>query len=152
MHIKYCIMCRWFPTTTYTVLYLDWEVFSARRKEKRERKYSTYFVVLETFGSVRRSAAPPISVNVESKELLFYFFWAQTKHGWEQQNFNWFRCWLPCKDKMPKIWNKYSIPRKGISGSQSQVPHSCVCERIIYSHDGSVFSAGGNMWTYPATI
>ncbi len=29
-----------------------------------------------------------------------------------------------------------NIPRKGISGPQSQFPHSCVCERIIYSHDG----------------
>jgi hypothetical protein len=40
-----------------------------------------------------------------------------------------------------------NIPRNGISGPQSQFPHSCVCERIIYSHDGSAFSAGGNMWT-----
>ncbi len=55
-----------------------------------------------------------------------------------------------CKDKMPKIWNK--IPRKGISGPHSQFPHSCVCERIIYSHDGSAFSAGGNMWTDPGNI
>jgi hypothetical protein len=26
-----------------------------------------------------------------------------------------------------------NIPRKGISGSQTQFPHSCVCERFIYS-------------------
>ncbi len=32
-----------------------------------------------------------------------------------------------------------NIPRKGISGSQSQFPHSCVCEQIIYFHDGSAF-------------
>jgi hypothetical protein len=32
-----------------------------------------------------------------------------------------------------------NIPRKGISGPQSQFPHSCVCERNIYSHDGSAF-------------
>jgi hypothetical protein len=38
-----------------------------------------------------------------------------------------------------------NISRKGISGPQSQFPHSCVCERIIYSHDGSACSAGGNM-------
>ncbi len=38
------------------------------------------------------------------------------------------------------------ISRKGISGPQSQFPHSCVCERIIYSHDGSACSAVGNMW------
>jgi hypothetical protein len=45
-----------------------------------------------------------------------------------------------------------NIPRKGISGYQSQFPHSCVCERIKYSRDGSAFSAGGNMWTDPGNI
>ncbi len=45
-----------------------------------------------------------------------------------------------------------NIPRKGISGPQSLFPHSLVCERIIYSHDGSAFSAGGNMWTDPLKI
>ncbi len=44
-----------------------------------------------------------------------------------------------CKNKMPKIWK--NIPRKGISGPQSQFPHSRVCDRIIYSQDGSAFSA-----------
>ncbi len=34
-----------------------------------------------------------------------------------------------------------NIPRKGISGSQSQFPHSCVCERFIYSHDWSAGTA-----------
>jgi len=38
-----------------------------------------------------------------------------------------------------------NIPRKGISGSQSQFPHSCFCERFIYSHHRSPYSAGGNM-------
>jgi hypothetical protein len=38
-----------------------------------------------------------------------------------------------------------NIPRKGILGPQSQFPHSCVCERIIFSHDGSACSVGGNM-------
>jgi hypothetical protein len=33
-----------------------------------------------------------------------------------------------CKEKMPIEAN---IARKGISGPQSQFPHSCVCERII---------------------
>jgi hypothetical protein len=45
-----------------------------------------------------------------------------------------------------------NIPRKGISGPQSQFPHSCVCERIIYSHDGSDFSVRGNMWPDPWNI
>jgi hypothetical protein len=45
-----------------------------------------------------------------------------------------------------------NIPRKGISGSQSQFPHSCVCELIIYFHDGSHFSAGGNMQTDPGNL
>ncbi len=33
-----------------------------------------------------------------------------------------------------------NIPRKGISGTQSQFPHSCVCERFIYSHDWSAYT------------
>ncbi len=47
--------------------------------------------------------------------------------------------------------NLKQIFPEGISGPQSQFPHS-VCERIIYSHDGSAFSAGGNMWTDPGNI
>ncbi len=38
-----------------------------------------------------------------------------------------------------------NIPRKGISGSQSQFPHSCVWEWFIYYHDRSAYPAGGNM-------
>ncbi len=38
-----------------------------------------------------------------------------------------------------------NIPRKEISGSQSQFPHSCVTERFIYSHHCSPYSSGGNM-------
>ncbi len=46
-----------------------------------------------------------------------------------------------------------NIPRKGISGSQFQFPHSCVCERFICSHDRSAYSAGGNtVYTDPGTI
>ncbi len=42
-----------------------------------------------------------------------------------------------------------NISRKGIARPQSQFPHSCVFERFIYSHDGSTYSAAGNMWTDP---
>jgi hypothetical protein len=52
-------------------------------------------------------------------------------------------CVCTAKTKCRKF--ETNIPRKGISGPQSQFPHSCVCERIIYSHDGSACSAGGNM-------
>ena len=40
------------------------------------------------------------------------------------------------------------FPRdKGIQGRDtSQLPHSCVCERFIYSHHRSPYSAGGNMY------
>ncbi len=41
------------------------------------------------------------------------------------------------------------IPRKGIARPQSQFLHSCVCERLVYSHDRSAYSAAGNMWTNP---
>jgi hypothetical protein len=57
---------------------------------------------------------------------------------------------LTAKKKCRKF--EANIPRKGISGPQSQFPHSCVSERILYSHDGAAVSAGGNMWTDPGNI
>jgi hypothetical protein len=45
-----------------------------------------------------------------------------------------------------------NIPRKGIARPQSQFPHSCVCERYIYSHDRSTYCATGKYvdrsWEY----
>ncbi len=38
-----------------------------------------------------------------------------------------------------------NIPRKGIARPQSQFPHAYVCERFIYSHNLSAFSAAGHM-------
>jgi hypothetical protein len=45
------------------------------------------------------------------------------------------------------------IHRKGIARRpQSQFPHSCVCDRFIYSHDRSAYSAAGKYadrsWEY----
>ena len=55
-----------------------------------------------------------------------------------------------CKDTIPKIRN--NIPRRGIARPQFQFPHSCVCERFIYSHDRSTYSAAGKYvdqsWEY----
>ncbi len=45
-----------------------------------------------------------------------------------------------------------NIPRKGIARPQSQFPHSCACERFIYSHDWSAYSAAVNMLTDPGNI
>ncbi len=50
--------------------------------------------------------------------------------------------YLHCKDKTEKIGNKYSQKRNCVA-SQSQFPHSCVCERFIYSHHRSAYSAAG---------
>ncbi len=36
-----------------------------------------------------------------------------------------------------------NIPRKGIVRPQFQFPHSCVCERILWSQDRSAYSAAG---------
>ncbi len=59
---------------------------------------------------------------------------------------------IPCTAKKKCQKFEVNIPKKGMSRSQSQFPHSCVCERIIYSHDGAVVSAGGNKWTDPGNI
>jgi hypothetical protein len=42
---------------------------------------------------------------------------------------------INCKDTIPKI----HIPRKEIVRPHSQFPHSCVCERFIYSQDRSSY-------------
>jgi hypothetical protein len=47
---------------------------------------------------------------------------------------------------------KLIFQEKEYRGLSHKFPHSCVCERIIYSHDGSAFSAGGNMGTDPGNI
>jgi hypothetical protein len=51
----------------------------------------------------------------------------------------------PCTAKTKYRNFETNIPRKGIARTQSPFPHSCVCERLIYSHNRSAFSAGGNM-------
>jgi hypothetical protein len=65
---------------------------------------------------------------------------------------SWQHRYAPCTAKTKFRKFETNIPGKGISGSQFQFPHSCVCERIIYSHDGSAFSAVGNMFTDPGNI
>ncbi len=56
--------------------------------------------------------------------------------------------WAPCAHTAKTKYQNFetNIPRKGISGSQSQFPHSCVCEWFLYSHDRSAYSAGGNTY------
>jgi hypothetical protein len=44
----------------------------------------------------------------------------------------------------------YSQKRKMVL-PQSKFQHSCVCERFIYSHNRSAYSAAGNMWTESLT-
>jgi hypothetical protein len=40
---------------------------------------------------------------------------------------------------------KQKFPRKGIARPQSRFPHACVCERFIYSHNRSAYSAHRHM-------
>jgi hypothetical protein len=56
-----------------------------------------------------------------------------------------------CKNQTPQIFLT-KIPRKGSAQHQSQFPQSCICERFIYSHDPSAYSAAGIMSTYPGNI
>jgi hypothetical protein len=46
-----------------------------------------------------------------------------------------------CKETIPKIRNKYS--QKRYCAATVQFPHSCVCERFIYSHNRSAYSSAG---------
>jgi hypothetical protein len=53
--------------------------------------------------------------------------------------------WHTAKKQYRKF--ETDIPRKGIARPKSQFPHSCICERFLFSHDQSAYSAAGNMWT-----
>ncbi len=58
-----------------------------------------------------------------------------------------FSCFIPCTAKKQYRKLETNIPSKGIAWPQSQFPPSCVCERFLYSHNRSAYSAAGNMWT-----
>jgi hypothetical protein len=57
---------------------------------------------------------------------------------------------LPAKTQCEN--SKQIFPEKELRGHRSQFPHSCVCERFIYSHDRSAYSAAGKYvdrsWEY----
>jgi hypothetical protein len=54
--------------------------------------------------------------------------------------------------------NWYTLQRTNTENSkqilelQSQFPHSCVCERFLYTHDRFAYSAAGNMWSHLGNI
>ncbi len=56
---------------------------------------------------------------------------------------------MHCKDSIPKLRNKFSQKAR----PQSQIPHSLVCERFIYSQDRSAYNTllQENMWTNSLT-
>ncbi len=59
---------------------------------------------------------------------------------------------LLCTAKTQYRKFKINITRKGIARPQPRFPHSCVCERFIYSQDLSAYSAAGKYvdrsWEY----
>jgi hypothetical protein len=88
--------------------------------------------------------------NAEKKDIIKTAIWHQGKQpNRTRKDRKGIRDYT-AKTKCRKF--ETNIPSKGILGSQSQFPHSCVCERIIYFQAGSAFSSGGNMWTDPGTI
>ncbi len=51
--------------------------------------------------------------------------------------------WRTCTAKTQHGKFETNISRKGIGRPQSHFPHSCVCDRFIYSNDRSAYSAVG---------
>ncbi len=48
---------------------------------------------------------------------------------------------------------KQIFPDKELRGHSPNFHiHVSVCERFIYSHDRSAYSAAGNMWTHPGNL
>ncbi len=52
---------------------------------------------------------------------------------------------LHCKYTVPKIRNKYSIPRNKTARLRSPFLHLCICERFIYSHHRSAKAIGSQI-------
>jgi hypothetical protein len=48
--------------------------------------------------------------------------------------------------------SKQIFPEKELLGISPKFPNSSVCERFIYSHNRSAYSAAGKMWTDPGNI
>jgi hypothetical protein len=51
------------------------------------------------------------------------------------------RLLLPCLAACHKVHTAMMYPFLGIARHQSQFPHSCVCERSIYSQEKSIYLA-----------
>ncbi len=65
------------------------------------------------------------------------------------QNAEWVLCPVIRTAKNQYRQFETNITRKGIARPQSDFPHSCDCDRFIYYHDRSAYSAIENMWTNP---
>ncbi len=103
--------------------------------------------------------------SAQSAHLRFYFksaneisvnsHWTKANCCSQQECIRWaplalLNAYVHCKDTIPKF--ETNNPRKRIAPPQSQFPHSYVCERFIYSHDRSAYSAAGKYvdqsWEY----
>jgi hypothetical protein len=65
--------------------------------------------------------------------------------------FLWFSSSVYTAKNQYRNW-KQIFPEKELRGHSPNFHIRCVCERFIYSHDGSAYSAAGNMWTDPGII
>jgi hypothetical protein len=65
-----------------------------------------------------------------------FIIWVRHSHVRQVPDSNVF---LHCKDTIPKIRNKYFQKRN--CGASVPISTSCVCERLIYSHDQPDYSA-----------
>ncbi len=96
---------------------------------------------------------PNIAVLTGIIDMAFYaridMFYIQTMNNDDQLKIsavpNQILKWHTAKKHYRKF--ETNIPRKGIARPKSQFPHSCICERFLYSHDQSAYSAAGNMLT-----
>ena len=103
-------------------------------------------------------------MNVEiGTETPIFLFWEYLFRNFGILSLQWVRVNKKNQLNSVEICIRYTLQRQNAENLKqifpekeyrglSQFPHSCVCEPIIYSHDGSAFSAGGNMWTDPGNI
>ncbi len=85
-----------------------------------------------------------------ASHILLVNFWKDTRCSARKERiFGLLRIALPSLSSLSQIALQREphlcIPSLGIARPQSQFSHSCVCERFMYSHDRSAYSAAGNM-------
>ncbi len=123
--------------TLYTL-----ETFSSSEMSEMARPRTRFIMTRDIFTRKNRKKAYSTEQKKGSRVQRSVFLLAELTHALFVRTR---RNSYTAKNQYRKLETNH--PRKGIARPQSQFPHSCVCERFIFSYNRSAYSAAGNMWT-----